>query len=83
MGIRLGSYASAIAQMTDASDELELAWARTKEDWNDGNSRHFEEHYLKPLLQEVKISSQAIRNFMDVLGKADRACSPEREGDYY
>ncbi len=83
MGINIGSYTSSSAQLSDASDNLEMAWMKVKEDWNDGNSLHFEENHLLPILQEVKMSLQAIQNFTSVLSQADRACSPEREPGQY
>ncbi len=83
MGINISSYTSAAAQLADASDKLEISWARTQDDWNDGNSRNFEENHLKPVLQEIKIALQAIQNFSNVLIQAKRNCSPERETERY
>lgn len=83
MGINISNYSSGATQLNDAAENLEIAWHRVKEDWHDDNSLHFEENYLLPILQEIKIAVQSIQTFSNVLHQAERTCNPENESEHY
>ena len=60
--------------MTRATKQLREVWQETKESWDDGVSREFEEKYLNPLIPHLRLTTTAIHEMNELLRDAERAC---------
>jgi hypothetical protein len=63
-----------------AMDKLEEAWEATRPEWNDVVSRAMEEEQLRPLLEQLRMTLDAVTRASNVLTTACRECEDERGG---
>jgi len=70
MGI--GNLSTGAAQLHEALDKLEMAWAETASYWHDSNSKNIEEKFLAPLIPEMRSTMNAIGKMSQVLRQAER-----------
>ena len=73
--MRLADLATPAGRIHKSLEELQLAWASTQEEWNDVNSRKFEEEQLLPLAFTVKQALDAVGRMSEALFEAERACT--------
>ncbi|VAX36250.1 hypothetical protein MNBD_PLANCTO02-3438 [hydrothermal vent metagenome] len=71
--MHIGNLSSGAAQIHDALDKLEMAWAEASTHWKDSNSRNIEEKFLAPLLPEVRQAISAMGNMSQSIQSASRA----------
>ena len=62
-----------------ANKELKQRWAETKQLWDDGNSRKFEEEFLQPLGPEIQLAIAAVQRLAELLEKAEKECEDRCE----
>jgi hypothetical protein len=62
------------AHLRDATEELQLAWQQTAEQWNDPVSRKFCQQYLEPIGPSVKMSLDAIGQTGHLIQQMQREC---------
>ncbi len=74
-GINLTGFSGALGKLNEALEEFLISWETTKEHWNDGNTRNFEEQYVVPLYQATRQAVDATRTFSETANKAKRACT--------
>jgi hypothetical protein len=74
--MRIADLATGTMQLRDSLDKLQLAWAETRESWNDKNSRELDKQHLEPLAVEVAGVQPAIQNLASILAQAERDCGP-------
>ena len=66
-------------RLEDAMNRLEKIWMETRELWTDSVSQTVEDEYLVPLHGETRSMLDAISRLAEVMGKAERECSHDRE----
>lgn len=71
---RIADLRSPATRMREALEVLGVRWNDTTEFWNDANSQHVEENFLKPLANELSTSMAAINRLGEVLARAQREC---------
>lgn len=76
--MKFGSLMDGSGQLKMASDKLEEAWQAARVDWNDVVSRTMEEEQIKPLLDQLRSTLDAISRTSVVLMSACRECEDER-----
>ncbi len=65
------------ARLSDALEQLEVAWQRTQLSWNDESRRHFEAEHLAPITPTIRMTLDAVSRLAEVLGRAERECLDE------
>ena len=73
-----GGLTDGAGQLKMAADKLEEAWESARADWDDVVSRTMEEEHLKPLLEQLRATLDAISRTSIVLTTACRECEDER-----
>lgn len=68
------SLQAARAKIGLAHKQLEVAWQRAQESWNDPVSRALWDHHLAPLEQSIRSASGAIDQMREVLERLRREC---------
>ena len=63
------------AMLADAAKQLETAWARAREHWNDEAARRFEKAYLDPIAPKIRATQGAMEKLAEATTAARRACS--------
>jgi hypothetical protein len=58
---------------TQHLSQLDAAWDKAQEHWDDTMSRHFDRSYWQPLKAETQAYLTALGNVMDLLTAAERA----------
>ena len=53
-----------------ATKKLQDRWNTTKEVWDDGVSKRFEEKHLEPILPQLRLTLSGIHQLMEVLDEA-------------
>jgi len=74
--MRIADLSTGASQLRDAQESLHLAWAETKENWQDASSRNLEEQHLHPLAVAVAAAHPVILHLASVLAQAERECGP-------
>jgi hypothetical protein len=72
--MRVGDLTDGITKLHEALDALQRAWAEATIDWDDANSRSFQENQLEPILPKLKLALDATNRLGDVLARARRDC---------
>lgn len=72
--MNLCDLVSGVSRISRATKQLREVWAETKESWDDGVSREFEEKYLNPLIPHLRLTTTAIHEMSEVLREAQTAC---------
>ncbi len=49
-------------------------WANTQVQWNDSNSQRFEETFLRPLEQDMRVAASAMDQMGSLLSQIKREC---------
>jgi hypothetical protein len=57
-----------------ALEELEAAWHRSTDEWNDPVSHRFAEQQLEPMIPRIKLALDAIGRMHQLLTEAQRDC---------
>ena len=73
------SLRESAAQLTRATDDLMVAWSRTRDAWRDERAAAFEARYFGPLEAEVRRASDAMERMAAQLRSARSQCSPASE----
>jgi hypothetical protein len=68
------SLQAARAKIGLAHRQLEVAWERARETWDDPVSRALWDHHLGPLEQSIRSASGAIDQMREVLERLRREC---------
>ncbi len=76
--MKYGGLTDGAGQLKMAADKLEEAWERSREDWNDVISRTMDEEKIQPLLEQLRMTLDAITRASNVLTTACRECEDER-----
>lgn len=76
--MQVGNLTAGSAQIHEALDKLEMAWAEATTHWQDANSRNIEEKFLAPLLPEIRQAMTAVSNMSQEIHSASRALGDER-----
>jgi hypothetical protein len=66
---------SAAAKLEMAMEALQHARASALAQWDDDQSRQFDEQFLAPLETKVRRALDAIHHLAEALSKAERECS--------
>lgn len=53
--------------------QLDAAWGKAQEHWDDDMSHHFDRSYWQPLQAETETYLMALGNLMELLSAAERA----------
>jgi hypothetical protein len=70
-----GSLVNGAAQLREAAELLERAWAGSEEGWRDVVRERFEAERLDPLRKQWQLTQVAILQLADVLNHAKRAAA--------
>lgn len=73
-----GGLTDGAGQLKMAADKLQEAWDAAQANWHDVVSRSMEEEHLKPLLDQLRETLDAISRTGTVLTQACRECEDER-----
>ncbi|MGI9457034.1 MAG: hypothetical protein ACR2NU_10755 [Aeoliella sp.] len=65
---------SGAGRIRHALEELELAWAEARDEWNDEVSQAFCDQHLEPMIPIVKTALDAIGRMDIMLRQAQRDC---------
>jgi hypothetical protein len=57
-----------------AVEDLEAAWAQSRDQWDDPVSQRFQEQQLEPMLPKIKMALDAIGRMHQLLTEAQRDC---------
>jgi len=74
--MKIADMNTGTGQLRDAIETLRQAWGDTHADWNDANSRNFEEQHLRPLASDLASAFPAIDQLASLLNQAGRECGP-------
>ncbi len=66
---------SASAKLETAMESLQHVRTSVLAQWDDDQSRQFDEQFLAPLEAKVRRALDAIHQLAEALGKAERECS--------
>jgi hypothetical protein len=77
--MKYGGLTDGAGQLKMAMDKLEEAWEAARPEWNDVVSRTMEEEQLRPLLEQLRSTLDAITRTGIVLTTAVRECEDERQ----
>ena len=69
------SLQSARAKIGTAHRQLEVAWQKAQETWDDPVSRALWEHHLGPLDQSLRAAAGAMDQMREVLERIRRDCA--------
>ncbi len=72
-----GGLTDGAGQLKMAADKLEEAWEAARPDWNDVVSRTMEEAQLKPLLDQLRSTLDAVSRTSVILSTACRECEDD------
>jgi len=76
--MKYGGLTDGAGQLKMAGDKLEEAWELARTNWNDVISRTMEEEQLKRLMEQLRMTLDAITRASNVLTTACRECEDER-----
>lgn len=77
--MRVVDLRSPAANLTDAYEQLELAWGNLKDVWGDTAMQAFEDNYISEIRPRVRMTLDAVTRLAGVLDQAQRACEPKKE----
>lgn len=80
--MNLGNLQSAAGRIQEALEDLQVAWAATREHWDDQPARDFEEQVLAVISQEVSTAFPALGQLTQSFQAAGRACSERSSGGF-
>jgi hypothetical protein len=63
-----------------AAEKLEEAWEVARQNWDDVVSRTMEDEQLRPLLEQLRSTLDAVGRISATLTTACRECEDQREG---
>jgi hypothetical protein len=66
-------------ELNDALKNLRALFEETREVWDDGVARDFEEKFWQPLDSQAKAALQAIDRLAPVLARARRECKADAD----
>lgn len=70
----IGDFTTPSANLSEALEKLEIAWAAVREHWDDPASRHFEEEHMNSIRPKVRCSMDSVARLSEVVGQARRDC---------
>lgn len=62
------------ARLRKATEELQIAWQLTNEQWHDEVSQSFSEKYLEPIGPAMKLTLDAIGRMQQMLNQIQNEC---------
>ncbi len=62
------------SQLRKATEDLQLAWEETTEQWQDEVSQSFCERYLEPIGPAMKLSLDAVGRMQQLLNQIQKEC---------
>tara|TARA_B100000674_G_scaffold280264_1_gene231667 strand:+ start:89 stop:331 length:243 start_codon:yes stop_codon:yes gene_type:complete len=65
---------SGTGRLQKATRDLVQQWEKTRESWQDGTQREFEERHLQPINPKVRLLLSHATQLMETLQKAEGAC---------
>lgn len=65
------------ARLTDAQEQLQVAWQAACGQWNDDTRRRFERDQLQSIGPTIRMTLDALTRLADVLARAERECQDE------
>lgn len=77
--MRLVDLRTPAANLTEAYEQLELAWGNLKDVWSDSAMQAFEDNYMSQIRPRVRMTLDAVGRLSAVLDEAQRQCEPRRE----
>lgn len=70
--MNVGNLQSANGRLQEALQQLQLVWASAADEWNDVNSRVFEEEHMRVIVEEASAAIPAISHLAQQLQAAQR-----------
>lgn len=77
--MRIVDLRSPCANLTDAYDQLQVAWNNLKDEWGDSSMQAFEDNYMEHIRPRVAMTLEAAGRLASVYDDAQRACQHRRE----
>lgn len=77
--MRIIDLRSPSANLQDAYEQLEVAWANLKDVWSDSAMQAFEDNYMTEVRPRVRMTLDAVGRLATVLDQAQRECEPKRD----
>ncbi len=68
------SVSAGLGKLKRAAKDLRAAWNEVRGDWQDENSRHFEETYVAPLLARARTAELTMAQMASVVQQAHQDC---------
>jgi hypothetical protein len=69
-----GSLSDGGSQLRNAVENLNFAWQRSQDGWDDVVRQRFDEEHMEPLRKQLDLAFVAIQQLADVLNAARRHC---------
>ena len=77
--MRVVDLRSPCVNLTEAYDQLEMAWNNLKDTWSDSAMQAFEDNYMVHIRPRVGMTREAAGRLASVYDEAQRACEHKRE----
>jgi hypothetical protein len=77
--MRICDLRSPCANLSEAYEQLEIAWQTLKDSWSDTASQAFEDNYMVHVRPRVSMTLEAAGRLASVYDEAQRACEHKRE----
>lgn len=75
--MKVAQFATPIAKLQGALDNLQRAWQEAEQHWEDATSDNLERKHLEPLLKQLKEIIESTVPLSEGMGQMARACSPQ------
>jgi hypothetical protein len=75
--VKVAQFATPIAKLQGALDNLQRAWQDTEQHWDDATSENLERAHIEPLLKQLKEIIESTVPLSEGMGQMARACSPQ------
>jgi hypothetical protein len=79
--VKVAQFATPIAKLQGALDNLQRAWQDTEQHWEDATSDNLERAHLEPLLKQLKEIIESTVPLSEGMGQMSRACSPQNRAE--
>ena len=70
--MNVGNLQSAKGRLQESLEQLEVVWASTADEWDDANSRAFEEEHMRTIVEHASAAIPAISHLSQLLQSARR-----------
>ncbi|NOZ41530.1 MAG: hypothetical protein GXP24_15075 [Planctomycetes bacterium] len=72
--MRPWDFDTSAARMRKATEDLQVAWEQTTEQWHDEVSRKFCEQHLEPIGPAMKLSLDAVGRMQQLMNQIQNEC---------